>query len=83
MVSTNINSIETKDRFSVYIQKVIAYLLGFLALVGVIYILYAGFNVLTAGGNEDKVKKSKSTIFHVMIGLLLIFLAYSIVTFFI
>lgn len=81
VVSGNINSIEKNRKFSVYIQDIIAYLLMFLGIVGVIYIVYAGFNVLTAGGDEDKVKKSKATIFHVFIGLILIFLAFSIVRF--
>lgn len=81
VVSGNINNI-VKDRpFSVWIQDVIAYLLVFLGIVGVAYIIYAGFNVLTAGGNDDKLKKSKATILHVFIGLLLIFLAFSIVRF--
>ncbi len=67
VVSGNINDIEKNRKFSVYIQDVIAYLLIFLGIVGVIYIIYAGFNILTAGGDEDKVKKSKSTIFHVFV----------------
>ena len=83
IVSGNINDIEKNRKFSQYVQDIIAYLLMFLGIVGVIYIIYAGFNVLTAAGDEDKVKKSKTTIFHVFIGLLLIFLAYSIVRFFI
>lgn len=49
IVSGNINSIEKERPFSVWIQDVIAYLLLFLGIVGVIYIIYAGFNVLTAG----------------------------------
>lgn len=81
IVSGNINDIEKDRKFSVYIQDIIAYLLLFLGIVGVIYIIYAGFNVLTAAGDEDKVKKSKTTILHVFIGLILIFLAFSIVKF--
>lgn len=81
IVSGNINSIEKSRPFSVWIQDVIAYLLLFLGIVGVIYIIYAGFHVLTAAGDEDKVKKSKTTILHVFIGLILIFLAFSIVKF--
>gem|GEM_PF-6524452 len=81
IVSHNIKSIEQNRRFSDYIQDIVAYLLLFVGIVGVLYIIYAGFNILTSGGDEDKVKKSKTTIFHVFIGLLLIFLAYSIVRF--
>lgn len=49
VVSGNINDIEKNRKFSVYIQDIIAYLLAFLGIVGVVYIIYAGFNVLTAG----------------------------------
>lgn len=81
VVSGNINNIEKDRKFSVWIQDVVAYLLVFLGIVGVLYIIYAGFNVLTAAGNDDKVKKGKATILHVFIGLVLIFLAFSIVKF--
>lgn len=80
-VKNGIPNIVTDRKFSVYIQDVVSYLLMFLGIVGVLYIIYAGFNVLTAGGDDDKLKKAKSTILHVTIGLLLIFLAYSIVQF--
>lgn len=49
IVSGNINDIEKTRKFSQYIQDIITYLLMFLGIVGVIYIIYAGFNVLTAG----------------------------------
>jgi len=81
VVANNINSIEKHRTFSSYVQDVVAYLLVFLGIVGVLYIIYAGFNILTAAGDEDKVKKSKSTVLHVIAGLILIFLAYSIVRF--
>jgi hypothetical protein len=48
VVSGNINDIEKTKKFSVYVQDIIMYLLAFLGIVGVIYIIYAGFNILTA-----------------------------------
>ncbi|MDP2103324.1 MAG: hypothetical protein Q8K26_00190, partial [Candidatus Gracilibacteria bacterium] len=45
IVSNNINSIEKNKRFSEYIQDVVAYLLLFIGIVGVLYIIYAGFNI--------------------------------------
>lgn len=81
IVKNGINNIETKRSFSSYLQDVVAYIMGFLALIGVIYIIYSGFVVLTSAGDEEKVKKAKKTIISIAIGLLLIFLAYSIVTF--
>jgi hypothetical protein len=51
----------------------------FLGIVAVIYGIYGGFLILTAGGEDDKVKKGKSIIIQVSIGLVIIFLANSLV----
>lgn len=48
----------------------------FLALV-----VYAGYNLLTAGGEEDKVEKAKKTIQAAVIGLTITLAAYSITYF--
>jgi PKD repeat protein len=76
-----IRNIQTERKFSQYIQDVVSYLLLFLGIVGVIYLIHAGFVIMTSSGDEEKVKKAKGTIKYVAGGLLLIFLAYSIVTF--
>lgn len=76
-----INDIEKDRKASTYIQDIIKYLLWFITLVAVIYIIYAGFQIMISAGAEDKVKKSKTTIFHVLIWIVVIWLSYSIVTF--
>lgn len=81
IVKDNVNNIRTDVRFSDYIQDVIAYVLGFLALIVVCLILWAGFSILTAGGDDDKVKSGKKIITRAIIGLVIIFLAWSITTF--
>ena len=83
VVKNNVNSIQTNRSFSAYVQDIIVYLLGFLALVAVIYIIYAGFLVLTAGADTKKVDEAKTLIKNALTGLILIFLAYSIVSWFI
>ncbi len=65
---------------SVAAQQIVNNLMGFLALIAVFYGLWGGFNILTAGGDEEKVKKGKTVLIQVSIGLVIIFLAYSIVT---
>ncbi len=55
-----------------------------ITLVGVIlliFLLYAGFLWMTAGGNEDQVKKAKSMIKNALIGMVIIVLAYAITDF--
>ena len=70
--------IETERSFSVYVQDIIQYLLTFISIIAVIYIIYAGFMILIGNGDEEKVKKSKSTIIYVVVGIILIWLAWPI-----
>lgn len=66
---------------SQYIQDVVIYLLSFLALIAVIYIIYAGFNIMIWNGDEEKLKKSRQTIIYVLLWLIVIFLAWPITLF--
>ena len=57
---------------------------GFLGLLGIIFIiliLIAGYNWMTAAGDEEKIKKATSTIRSAVIGLLIIVAAYAITYF--
>jgi len=80
-VATDIQNIETDRTASQYIQDVVSYLLVFLAIVGVIYIIYAGFLIVTGAGEDEKLSKGKKIILYVGLGLIVIFLAYSITKF--
>ncbi len=61
------------------IQTLITNLLAFLGVIAVLFIIYAGFMILTAGWDDEKVKKGKSVIIQAIIWIVVIFLAYSIV----
>lgn len=53
----------------------------FLSLLGIIFIcfiLYAGYNWMTASGDEEKVNKAKETITRAIIGIIIIIGAYAI-----
>ncbi|MGE4443719.1 MAG: hypothetical protein AB7E37_01855 [Candidatus Altimarinota bacterium] len=56
---------------------------SFLAIIIVLMIMYAGFLVLTSGGDSDKHDKAKKILLYVGIGLLILFTSYLILTFFI
>ncbi len=56
-------------------------LLSLVTIVAVAYALYAGFQIMTAGGDEEKVKTGRKTIINVLIGIVVMWLAYAIVTF--
>lgn len=57
---------------------VIAPLLGLLGFVFFVLMLYGGLLWMTAGGNGDQVKKSKSILTNGFIGLAIITAAYAI-----
>lgn len=78
-VSTEIQwSTETWD---VAIQKLIVNVTMFLYLVAVVFGLWWGFLILTAGWKEDNVKKWRTVIIQALLGLVVIWLASSIVWF--
>lgn len=81
IVKNGVKDIQTQDKASVYLQKVVTYLLFFLGIVAVLYLIFAGFTIMTSSGEDDKVKKAKGTVGYVLGGIVLIFLAYSIVKF--
>jgi len=49
-------------------------------LPAIVIILIAGFEWMTAGGNEDRVKTAQKRLQYGLIGLVIIFLAYGIAT---
>jgi len=63
------------------IMNIVQYLLGFLGIVAIIIMLYGGFTWMTAAGNEEKVGKAKQIISAGIIGLIIIFISYALVTF--
>lgn len=63
------------------IGAIISVLLGVLGIVFVILIIYAGINYMTASGDTDKVKKSKTMLIQAVIGIIIIVAAYSIAQF--
>lgn len=80
-IKNSINGMIINKTLSEYIQDVIAYLLSFISIIAVIYIIYAWFRIMIAWWNDDEIKKWKKTIIQVIIWIIIIWLAYSIVTF--
>ncbi|MDD5110733.1 MAG: hypothetical protein PHI63_06010 [Patescibacteria group bacterium] len=57
---------------------------GFMSLLGIIFlcmVVYAGVIWMTAAGEEEKIRKAKSTLMTGSIGILIIFSAYMIASF--
>ena len=69
----------TSNNFVATLDNILGYLIGLLYFVAIVFALYGGFQILTAGWDEEKVKKGKTTLINAVIGLVVIFLASSIV----
>ena len=67
--------------FGYIIDLVIKGFLGLLGLIFIILVIIAGYNWMTAGGDEAKVTKAKSTIQRATIGLIIIIASYAITAF--
>ena len=66
---------------NVVIGRVINVLIGFLGIVLLCLFLYAGFLWMTAGGDEENVKKAKQLILNAVIGYFIIGGAYALTSF--
>ena len=63
------------------IRRVINIVLGFLGVVGVIVVIYGGVLWMTSAGDEEKVDKGKKTIIAGVIGIIIIGIAWTIVSY--
>ena len=66
---------------AVTISLIIKIILGFLGVIFVILLIYAGFMWMTSAGNEEKISKAKKTMITSIIGLAIILSAYIITIF--
>ncbi len=73
-LGTNLDLIQT-------IGQIINFLLGFLGVIALVLILYAGFLWMTAAGNEENIAKAKKIIGAAVIGLVIILAAFAIANF--
>lgn len=55
--------------------------LGFVGVIAVIIVIWAGFKWMTSGGRDDKVTDAKKTLINLVIGLVIMFTAYSVINF--
>ena len=58
---------------------IVAYLLYIGVFVGVVMISYAGYTLVISQGNESAMEKAKSRIWNVIVGFVIILLAYLII----
>ncbi|MCD5380805.1 pilin [Candidatus Gracilibacteria bacterium] len=64
------------------IFKIINWLNGFVGIAVVIMIIYAGVQIIFSNGEEEKIKKAKTSIIYIFIGIFVLTMNYLILTFF-
>ncbi|MBU2575721.1 pilin, partial [Patescibacteria group bacterium] len=70
-----------EDDLKGVVADVVNIVLGFLGIISVIIILFAGFKWMTAAGNEEQVSEAKKMLVQAVIGLGVVFLAWAIASF--
>jgi len=63
------------------VANIIQVALSFLAIIFLGLAITAGFKWMTAGGNDDQIKKSQATLKNAIIGLIVVLAAYAITYF--
>jgi hypothetical protein len=63
------------DLFRVIIN-IINYLLGLAGFVAMIFIVWSGWNMVSAAGNEEKITHAKESLSNSIIGLFLVLIMY-------
>jgi len=70
------------DTFAKAVADIIKIVLGFLGVIFLVLILYAGFMWMTSAGNEEQISKAKKTMVAAVLGAAIVLSAY-LVTFFV
>jgi hypothetical protein len=65
----------------IIIARIIRVALGFLGIIAVGLIIYAGFLWMTSGGNEEKIEQAKAILKNAVIGLIIVLSAFAIASF--
>ncbi len=63
------------------LKNLVGYALGLVLIIAVFYIIYSGFQIVTAGGDAEKVEKGKKGVMYAVIGIIIALLAQIIVNF--
>ncbi|MBU1783548.1 hypothetical protein KKA77_03115 [Patescibacteria group bacterium] len=65
----------------IIVANIIRMIFGFLGIIAVCLILYAGWLYMTAGGEEDKVEKAKKILIGAVIGIIICLSSFAIASF--
>ncbi len=61
--------------------QIIGFVLSFVGVLFLILMIYAGLTWMTAGGNQEQVKKARSLMINAILGLIVVMGAYALTAF--
>jgi hypothetical protein len=61
--------------------QIVGFILSFVGVLFLILMIYAGLIWMTAGGNQEQVKKARSLMINAVLGLIVVMGAYAITAF--
>jgi len=61
--------------------QIIGFVLSFVGVLFLILMIYAGLTWMTAGGNQEQVKKARSLMINAILGLIVVMGAYGLTAF--
>ncbi|MFH0852714.1 MAG: hypothetical protein V1845_03915 [bacterium] len=67
-----------KQKIADLISGFATYFSGIIGVLGILVLLYAAFLYMTAGGNDEKVSKAKSTFIYGLVGVGVAILAFGV-----
>ena len=69
---------ETPEALIDRINKIVRWIVALLIVFSAIYIVMAGFNYVTSGGDEDKINKAKTQLLYGLVGVGIAVLAWAL-----
>ncbi len=72
-----------EEDFRARVLTIVNYFLTFLGLIAIVAVIYFGFLMIIAGGDEEQYTKARKGIIYIGIGIIVILLSYAIVNLFI
>jgi hypothetical protein len=60
------------------VMNITNYILGVVAMIAVLMIIYSGLMYLTSGGNDERIEAARKTFSNAIIGMVIVGLAYAI-----
>lgn len=61
------------------LENIIVWILGFVGVLGILYLVYGGIRYVTSAGNDSDAEDAKNIITYAIIGLFVVASAYAIV----